>query len=138
MATAHKVYTTPLAKKLGIVSAKSSLREVALLGAPAGLVAQLGELPETVKFTKKLAKGTELALCFTRSADEVRAVVELLAGQLPVGSSAWIVWPKARLKPGYNENDVRDAGLARGLVDYKVCAVDDDWSALKFAWRKAT
>ena len=72
MATAHKVYTTPLAKKLGIVSAKSSLREVALLGAPAGLVAQLGELPETVKFTKKLAKGTELALCFTRSADEVR------------------------------------------------------------------
>jgi len=55
---------------------------------------------------------------------------------LPPAAHVWVVHPKARLKPDFNQNDARDAGLAVGLVDYKVCSVDEDWSGLKFAWRK--
>jgi hypothetical protein len=132
----HKDYSgTPLPKKLGIVASKPRACEVALLGAPEGFRAGLGELP-LATFTSRIKTTTNLALAFVRTAQEVDAGVDLLATQLPQGASAWIVWPKARLKPGFNENHVRDAALARGLVDYKVCSVDEDWSGLKFAHRK--
>jgi hypothetical protein len=50
----------------------------------------------------------------------------------------WLVYPKreSRQASDLNENVVRDAGLGAGLVDYKVCSIDSEWSALKFAHRK--
>jgi len=69
---------------------------------------------------------------------DLEATVDILSVQLPPTASAWIIHPKAAHKPGFNQNDVRDAALARGLVDYKVCSVDEDWSGLKFAWRKSS
>jgi hypothetical protein len=132
----HKDYSgTPLPKKLGIVTAKPKPCEVALVGAPEDFRSGLGELP-LATFATRIKATTGLAIVFTRTPQDVDAAVDLLATQLPPGAAAWIVWPKARLKPGFNENHVRDAALARGLVDYKVCSVDDDWSALKFAHRK--
>ena len=73
-----------------------------------------------------------------RSWAELSGTIDLLAGQLPVGASVWLVYPKrgARQASDLNENVVRDAGLRAGLVDYKVCSIDSDWSALKFAHRK--
>jgi hypothetical protein len=49
----------------------------------------------------------------------------------------WLVHPKrtGKYHADFNQNDVRDQALAVGLVDYKVCSVDSDWSGLKFAWR---
>jgi hypothetical protein len=51
----------------------------------------------------------------------------------------WIAWPKrtSKLKSDVSENDVRDTGLANGIVDYKVCAINETWSGLKFAKKKA-
>ena len=70
----------------------------------------------------------------------MEAAVEHLGARLPEGSSAWIVHPKqaGRYKVGFNQNDVRSAGLAAGLVDYKVCSVDADWSGLKFARKRGS
>jgi hypothetical protein len=136
----HTDYSgTPLPKKLGIVSvsAKASV-EVALLGAPEGFRESLGELPASVTFAKRITAGTTLGLCFVRSVKDLAATIDILGAQLPPAASAWIIHPKATHKPGFNQNDVRDAALLRGLVDYKVCSVDEDWSGLKFAWRKVT
>jgi len=127
---------TPLPRKLGLVTAKGDVGEVVVLGEPKGFRGLLGELPETVKLRSKLGMGTALAICFVRSRGELEALVELLEAQLPRAAHVWVVHPKAARKPDFNQNDVRDAGLAAGLVDYKVCAVDEDWSGLKFAWRK--
>jgi len=136
----HTDYSgTPLPKKLGIVSASAKAPvEVALLGAPEGFRESLGELPASVTFTKRLTPGTTLALCFVRSVKELEATIDILGAQLPPTASAWVIHPKAAHKPGFNQNDVRDAALPRGLVDYKVCSVDEDWSGLKFAWRKGS
>ena len=121
-------------KKLGIVASKPRPCEVALLGAPEGFREGLGEL-SLATFGPRIKATTNLALVFVRTVEEVEAAADLLATQLPVGASAWIVHPKQH-KPGFNQNDVRDAALARGLVDYKVCSVDENWSGLKFAHRK--
>jgi hypothetical protein len=128
---------TPLAKKLGVVNNSTDFREVALLGAPPeDFVTWLGELPAHLSFRKSLAAKTVLALYFVRNARQLDACVKTLAAKLPKGASAWIIRPKTHLKPGFGENDVRNAGLAVGLVDYKICSVSDEWSGLKFAWRK--
>jgi len=136
----HTDYSgTPLPKKLGIVSASAKAPvEVALLGAPESFRESLGELPASITFTKRIAAGTTLGLCFVRSVKDLEATIDILSAQLPPTASAWIIHPKAAHKPGFNQNDVRDAALLRGLVDYKVCSVDEDWSGLKFAWRKVT
>ena len=127
---------TPLPRKLGLVTAKGGVGEVAVLGEPEGFRGLLGELPESVKLHARLTATTVLALCFVRTRAELGALMELLGAQLPPAAHVWVVHPKARLKPDFNQNDARDAGLAVGLVDYKVCSVDEDWSGLKFAWRK--
>ena len=137
MAIQHKDYSgTPLPKKLGIVTAKVMPQEVAVMAAPEGFVESLGELPDSVEFTHRLTPETTLALCFVRTHREVGEAAILLAQRMPKTAAAWIIWPKARLKPGFNGDHVRDSALAVGLVDYKVCSVSEEWSALKFAHRK--
>ena len=133
----HTDYSgTPLPKKLGILTANAEPREVVLLAAPEGFQQTLGELPAYVRLSTRLSAKTFLALCFVRSLADLEATVEILATRLPEGASAWIVHPKAAHKPGFHQNHVRDTALARGLVDYKVCSVSEDWSGLKFARRK--
>ena len=136
-ADGHRDYSaTPLVRKLGLITANGGVGEVAVLGEPEGFRALLGELPESVRLQKRLRTTTALALCFVRSRAELRALLELLGEQLPRAAHVWILHPKARLEPDFNQTDVRDVGLAVGLVDYKVCSVDEDWSGLKFAWRE--
>ena len=140
MATSTQKHTdysgTPLPKKLGILTANVEPREVVLLAAPEDFRQTLGELPAYVRLSTRLSAKTFLALCFVRSLADLEATVEILSTRLPEGASAWIVHPKAAHKPGFHQNHVRDTALARGLVDYKVCSVSEDWSGLKFARRK--
>ena len=126
---------TPLPKKLGLVTAKGGVGEVAVLGEPDGFRALLGDLPEGVTLHARLRESAKLALCFVRSRMALEAALELLAAQLPKAAHVWLIHPKAHTKPDFNQNDLRDAALAAGLVDYKVCSVSEDWSGLKFAWR---
>jgi len=129
---------TPLPKKLGLITAKGDIREVAILGDPPGFRALLVDLPSSVTLSSRLRPSALLALCFVRSRKELDALLSLLAAQLPPLAHVWIIHPKAHAKPDFNQNDVRDRALASGLVDYKVCSVDADWSGLKFCRRKSS
>ena len=124
-----------LLKKLGF---KNHLR-VALLGAPESFEEQLGELPEGVEFETKVGPQTKMAIWFVRSLRELADETEYLSARLPQGASIWIVYPKqtSRFKVDFTQYDVRAMGLAAGLVDYKICAVDSDWTGLKFARKKS-
>ncbi len=72
---------------------------------------------------------------------ELEACFESLKNALARDGSLWICWPKgkqkAKVPTDLDENQVREVGLAHGLVDVKVCAVDDVWSGLKFVYRVA-
>jgi CheY-like chemotaxis protein len=124
-----------LAKKLGF---QSNMR-VALLGAPEGFEDQLGDLPDGVEFETKVGPQTKMAIWFVRSLRELANETDYLSARLPNGASIWIVYSKqtSRFKVDFTQQDVRAAGLAAGLVDYKICAVDSDWTGLKFARKKS-
>lgn len=98
----------------------------------------LGELPEGLRIEQKIVKQTRLALWFVRSRQQLESETEYVGASLPEGCSLWIIHPKktGRYNVDFNQNDVRAAGLNAGWVDYKVCAVDVDWSGLKFARSK--
>ncbi len=125
---------TTLAKKLGF----KSNSKTALLNAPEGFEDQLGELPDRAELTTKMAAQIKMALWFVRSSQELQAEIDYLSARLPQGSSLWIVYPKqtSRYKVDFNQFDVRALALASGWVDYKICAVDLDWTGLKFARKK--
>ena len=115
---------TPLPRKLGIKEESTVL----LVNAPADFERTLGALPDGSR---------DLTIWFVRSRREVERRVVTMAAQVGDGG-LWIAWPKqsSGVKTDVTQNDVRRLGLAHGLVDYKICAIDDTWSALKFATRK--
>lgn len=125
---------TPLPKKLGIKP--NSI--VALLNMPRGFETTLGELPEAVTFITETTGKPELIIWFIRTRFELESRITEMREATGAGG-LWIAWPKkaSGVASDLTENIVRDTGLAIGLVDYKVCAIDATWSGLKFARRKA-
>jgi hypothetical protein len=125
---------TPLMKKLGF----KPNTKTALLNAPEGFEEQLGELPDGAGLVTTMTVQTKMALWFVRSRQELEAEMDYLSARLPQGSSLWIIYPKqsSRFKVDFTQFDVRAIGLAAGWVDYKICAVDSDWTGLKFARKK--
>jgi hypothetical protein len=123
-----------LVKKLGF----KPRMKVAMLAPPDGFEEMLGDLPDGVELQPKITRETGLVLWFVRSRAELARETGYLSVRLPEGCSVWIIHPKqaSRHKVDFNQNDVRVTGLAAGLVDYKVCAVDADWTGLKFARKK--
>jgi hypothetical protein len=85
----------------------------------------------------RLHPGAEFIHLFTRSRSDLAKRFPRLAGALADQGMLWISWPKktSSLAGDLDENVVRDLGLSHGLVDVKVCAVDTDWSGLKFVRR---
>jgi CheY-like chemotaxis protein len=123
-----------LIKKLGLKPAM----KVALLGASEDFEEKLGDLPEGLVFQSAISKQTGLAIWFVRSRHELDEGAAYVSARLPEGCGLWIVYPKqsGRYRVDFNQNDVRRTSLAVDLVDYKVCAVDSDWSGIKFARKK--
>jgi len=124
---------TPLVKKLGIKSGTGLL----LLSAPKSFERELVGLPADVHVATRASGTHDLIVWFvTRRGDLDTKIAGI---EKVMGSGLWIAWPKkaSGLPTDLVEDLVRNAGLAHGLVDYKVCAINETWSGLKFARRKA-
>jgi CheY-like chemotaxis protein len=124
---------TPLVKKLGI---KANM-VVALLEAPNGFEQLLGALPEGVKLRRQARGRCDLVVWFARSRRRLERRIERL-GALAGKGGLWIAWPKrsSGVQSDLTQAIVRRVGLAAGLVDYKVCAIDATWSGLRFTRRR--
>jgi hypothetical protein len=122
-----------LSEKLGI---KPGLT-ITALNAPPEYRSLLGTLPPGAKLEDRLPKSTTFIHQFSSRRSELDAAFPRLAKALADDGTLWISWPKQSggLASDLNENVVRDIGLQHGLVDVKVCAVDDVWSGLKFVRR---
>ncbi len=125
---------TPLAKKLGI----RELSRVALVGAPTGFAAELEPLPAGVRFLGARADDLDVIVYFTRRRAELERRFPTLAGKLEPAGGLWVAWPKkaSGVPTDLTEDVLREVGLPHGLVDNKVCAVDEVWSGLRFVIRK--
>jgi CheY-like chemotaxis protein len=125
---------TPLVQKLGI---KAGM-QVAVLGGFEGFEELLGELPQGAGLSKRFGAETRLGLYIVRSERELADAYEHATARMMDGASFWVIYPKQKkgARTSFNENDVRELGLASGFVDYKVCSVNAEWSGLKFARKK--
>ena len=124
---------TPLIKKLGI----KDTFEVSFVNAPADYIKQL-ELPSTVNVkTISRSKQLDLIQVFVKSRTALIMAFTQYPPKMKLNGMLWISWPKksSGVQTDLDENVVRNVGLASGLVDVKVCAVDDIWSGLKFVFR---
>jgi len=122
-----------LVEKLGI----KEPGVIAILNPPDGYDATLGPLPEGVTSVARLRPGLDFIHFFTRQRRELeRQFLKLKSSLAPTGA-LWISWPKgaSKIATDLSENIVREIGLKHGLVDVKVCAVDEVWSGLKFVYR---
>lgn len=125
---------TPLAKKLGIKDGSV----VALVDAPAGFMAELEPIPLAVRFIEVGSEAADVVVAF----HTVRAVLaerwKGLGAAIQPAGGLWIAWPKkaSKVPTDITEDVLREIGLPTGLVDNKVCAINETWSGLRFAWRK--
>ena len=126
---------TPLAKKLGIRAGDT----VVLVGAPDGFEAELDGLPDGVTLKRRAGGKPQVVILFTTKAADLTRRFEPLAKSIFPDGSLWIAWPKksSGVATDVDENLLREIGLPLGVVDNKVCAVNDVWSGLRFVWRKS-
>jgi hypothetical protein len=122
---------TPLVKKLGIKEGSNIL----FVNPPEGFIGQL-DLPAGVMIGKS-KRALDFVLLFVKTRREMENKFSRYAAKLTPAGMLWISWPKrtSGVQSDLNENIVRDIGLAKGMVDVKVCAVDEVWSGLKFVFR---
>jgi hypothetical protein len=128
---------TPLPRKLGI---KPGAR-LGLVRAPEDFAKTLGELPAGVaaRALGRAGGSFDVIVCFARSVKELARDLPALPSQLDPTGGLWIAWPKksSGVPTDLTEAEVRARGLGLGLVDNKVCAIDDVWSGLRFVVRLA-
>jgi hypothetical protein len=126
---------TPLPKKLGI---KEGSR-LALVGAPDGFIeSELEPLPDQVELRPRVRGTLDVIVFFTKSRAELERRFRALAKALDPAGGLWIAWPKkaSGVATDLDQNAVMEIGLATGLVDNKVAALDDSWSGLRFVIRR--
>lgn len=112
---------------------------ITIINPPDGFEDQLGDLPDSVRVENFLEEVEfDLIHFFTQDRAELEQQFDYLKNCLNTSGMLWVSWPKktSKLTSNLDENQIREVGLSGGLVDVKVCAVDDDWSALKFVYRK--
>jgi hypothetical protein len=124
---------TPLPKKLGIKDGHT----VAFPRAPAGFEGTLGQLPDGVRVKQRTTRPVDVIVAFFTSRAELERRFRSLATALDPGGGLWIAWPKrsSGVATDMTENVAREVALANGLVDNKVCAIDDVWSGLRLVYR---
>jgi hypothetical protein len=122
----------PLARKLGIKPGWI----VGLVEAPPDFASTVGELPAGASLRRGGRGAADLVIWFVRSRSQLERRIVAIAARAGAGG-LWIAWPKQRagVSTGVTQADVRRVGLASGLVDYKICAIDMTWSGLRFARR---
>lgn len=126
---------TPLIKKLGIKPGNT----VMPVEAPDHYPELLGTLPDDVKLTDLEHKGrVDFIHLFAKDEQTLHNLFPPLKEKLDKNGMLWVSWIKksSKLETDISERDVRELGLELGLVDVKICAVDEDWSGLKFMYRK--
>ena len=125
---------TPLPKKLGIKQGAA----VALVDAPTDFEQTLGKLPEGVELRRGIAGAPDVIMLFTMERAHLESNVPEMRDAMADGGRLWLAWPKkaSGVVTDVSEPVVREIGLAAGLVDYKICAIDSTWSGLLFARRK--
>lgn len=124
---------TPLPKKLGIKKGMV----VGLIHAPENFAKTLGELPEDVTLEFENFEHAGLLLWFLQSRSQLDADLPEMVRRAD-HARIWMIWPKkaSTLASDLTQQIVRETGLAAGLVDFKVCAVDETWSGLLFTKKK--
>ncbi|MCA9604525.1 MAG: DUF3052 family protein [Myxococcales bacterium] len=127
---------TPLAKKLGLKDG----HRLALLGAPEGFLGVL-DPPELAGLTTTLRgrASIDVLLLFTTTARELARRFAPARDRMAKNGGLWVCWPKraSGVVTDLTETTIRAHGLAAGLVDNKVCDIDETWSGLRFVWRVA-
>jgi len=124
---------TPLAKKLGI---KEGCR-IAIINAPNDFESTLEQLPSGVEFVKRPTKALDIILLFVLTERALARDFAKLAARLTATGMIWIAWPKksSGVSTDLSFERVQRIGLDAGLVDVKICAIDETWSGLKFVYR---
>jgi hypothetical protein len=125
---------TPLLDKLGVKPGN----RLALIGAPRGFAEWLPPLPEGATIRQRGDAEADVILLFLRSRKELPSIGATIRRMPAQGGMLWAVWPKktSSIVSDLSEGAVRDAGLGAGVVDTKVCAIDETWSGLRFSRRK--
>ncbi len=127
-----------LLDKLGIKKGQT----VYFREAPDSYCKELGKLPEGIFLAKKLNRPVDFMHCFYTEAKKLKKDTIHFKQYLELNGILWISWPKknppagGKVKTDITEQTLRDILLPHNLVDIKVAAIDDAWSALKFVWRK--
>jgi hypothetical protein len=124
---------TPLPKKLGL---KENQR-IALVNAPAGFEKTLGVLPKGAEIVKRLSSPLDLVVLFVDQEKQLSKQFSSIASKLASNGMIWVAWPKksSGVPTDLTFDPVQRIGLDSGLVDVKICAIDEIWSGLKFVIR---
>ena len=124
---------TPLVKKLGI---KEGFR-IAMVGAPPEFEKELGALPAETEIVSRRNKSIDLILLFAKTESDLTKDFAKLVGHLAPAGGFWVAWPKksSGVPSNLSFAIIQKVGLASGLVDTKICAVNDVWSGLRFVIR---
>ncbi len=119
---------TPLVKKIGIKPG----HRLAIINAPDGFEKELRPLPQGIESSARAP--LDVAILFAANRSVLEKSLESLAAKLAPAGMLWVSWPKkaAGMASDLTEDGVRKMGLMAGLVDVKVCAVNEVWSGLKF------
>ena len=124
-----------LGQKLGI----KSWSRVKTRNAPAHYLQLLGELPRDVQVSPRIRKPVDFVHLFTLARAHLVAELKRALNDIEQDGAVWVSWPKksSGVSTDVTEDVIREVALPMGLVDVKVCAVDETWSGLKLVIRKA-
>jgi hypothetical protein len=125
---------TPLAKKLGIGEGTT----IYLVGAPRDYLKLVSPLPRGVRTVPRLSADTDMVHVFSTVRRHLRDALRSALTKLKQDGTIWVSWPKksSKVPTDITEDTIREIALPLGLVDVKVCAVNDTWSGLKLVIRK--
>jgi hypothetical protein len=124
---------TTLPKKLGL----RENQRIALVNAPAGFEKTLGVLPQNAHIVKRLNNPLDLVMLFVDQEKQLTKQFSSIVSKLTPNGMIWVAWPKksSGVPTDLTFDRVQRIGLDSGLVDVKICAVDEVWSGLKFVIR---
>jgi hypothetical protein len=125
---------TPLLQKLGVREGS----RMALIDAPKGFAESLPALPARATLKERGSAQADVIVWFIMSSNELGSLPGAMQRMPPASGMLWVAWPKraSKIETDLTEDVIRAAALRAGLVDTKVCSIDDTWSGLRLSRRK--